>query len=253
MKSKWFSVFLSICTIVVSCFSLPIEMSAAAASKNNAGAAGSQVAASAEKNGSGDILSKASPSSAKKEGNTGKKASPSSASKESFDIKELLDEDGLIKDGDVFDDREGSEVPAEAAEAILKTETEEEEFDEQVLVDGVLITVTAPAGVFPAGSTLSAKKITREQDLLKIREAVGEVRPSDQNTASSFCFDISVLLDGEEIQPDTEKGSVQISFQMEDQETADREVNVYHVVEETGAGQELKAEALDVRIEEDPE
>lgn len=92
-------------------------------------------------------------------------------------------------------------------------------FSASKTVDGVRIAVSAPAGVFPAGVELSVAKVsTAVQD--KVDDLIGEAD-------SSFTFDIKILLDGVEIQPNTAHGSVEVNFSLDVPEAAD--VEVYHI------------------------
>ena len=78
-------------------------------------------------------------------------------------------------------------------------------------IGGVTITVDADAGVFPADAKLSAAMIVDESDIAQIEDAVEAEAgvPSEQ----SFTFDIRVLdADGNELQPDPDKGEVRVSF-----------------------------------------
>lgn len=102
------------------------------------------------------------------------------------------------------------------------------EFEQSVVVDGVLITVKADAGVFPEGAQLAASRAA--EDVTQIAESAVESLEEEKNIVTSYVFDISVLDQaGNEIQPDTDKGAVTVSFSMEsvaDEETA---VEVYHI------------------------
>ncbi len=99
---------------------------------------------------------------------------------------------------------EAGEPPAPAA------------FEASETVDGITVTVTAPAGVFPAGARLSARKITEADEIERIESAVlEELHKQDENKAiiSTTSFDITVTDEaGNEIQPDMEKGEVSVTF-----------------------------------------
>lgn len=122
-------------------------------------------------------------------------------------------------------------------------------FHQTASVGGVTITMDADAGVFPAGSALSAAMIADEADVAQIEDAVEEAAgvPSEQ----SFTFDIRVLdKDGNELQPDPEKGEVRVSFAAdaitEAAENEDMSVQVYHVDDALSA-----AEPVDTSVTAD--
>lgn len=106
-------------------------------------------------------------------------------------------------------------------------------FEQSVVIDGVLITVKADPGVFPADAKLSARRATDgEKEVAEdaVDSLVDSESEEKQSVITSYVFDISIL-DGEEkeIQPDTTKGEVYVSFTMA--EVADEETffDVYHI------------------------
>ena len=107
-------------------------------------------------------------------------------------------------------------APAKAAAKKAEPEKAEEEkaeaFDQSKTVDGVTVNVSAAEGVFPAGAKLSVS-----------RAAVpGAVDTSDAEAA--YAFDISILANGEKIQPD---GKAKVSFTTA--EVAEYDTAVYHM------------------------
>ncbi|MBQ6347745.1 MAG: InlB B-repeat-containing protein, partial [Clostridia bacterium] len=139
--------------------------------------------------------------------------------------------------------------------AVERSETEGVEpepaaFEQSMTVNGVVVTVKAEPGVFPANAALSVKRVPvyrqRQADA-----AVEEVRDEDQNVAVSYTFDIKVINPdtGEEYQP-AEGQTVNVSFALAEVADENLTTNVYHVTEEKG---ELTAEALDVTTEVTPE
>ena len=132
----------------------------------------------------------------------------------------------------------------EAVEEKAEEPSESQPFESSVSVDGVKITVTADAGVFPEGAKIKALKVTgaKEKEAL---EAVDEVRDSDKNVAASYTFDITVLdKDDNEIEPDNEKGSVKVAFKLEEAKNVNLDTAVYHVEEAEGTGDSLEATEL---------
>lgn len=186
-------------------------------------------------------------------GKTGEEE-PGEASDESNDVNE--DNDG--ENGEDIDEEGEPELSEEDTEddeeEIKDNETKDKEvkeensekLEETVTVDGVVITVSADEGVFPNGSKVSARKVSRSEEK-EVNEAIEEVRDNEKNVALSYTFDITISdKDGNEIEPDTEKGSVKVSFKMAEIANSNLETDVYHV-EETDGG--LNAENLDVDTE----
>ena len=129
------------------------------------------------------------------------------------------------------------EKPAETtSEAVVnepeKTETEETlspAFDQSAAINGVTITVTAPAGTFPENSTLKASQLLTGKDLNEVSDAIAE---ETKDAISTSFFDISVVDgDGNEVQPN---GSVNISFKISLAANKALEPEVYHIPDEGG-------------------
>lgn len=126
---------------------------------------------------------------------------------------------------------------------IIGESVEEVEFQQSTILDGVVISVKADKGVFPEGATLSARRATEEeQDTYD--NAVEELEGA-LPVVSSYVFDIKVLnSEGNEIQPDTTKGQVYVSFTLEEAANEELDVNVYHIPDsENGATEAEKLEA----------
>ncbi|SDM09481.1 hypothetical protein SAMN04487833_1731, partial [Sarcina sp. DSM 11001] len=129
---------------------------------------------------------------------------------------------------------------------------EQASFDQSMTVDGVVITVKAGPGVFPADAVLSVEQVPVYQQT-QVDTAVEEVRGEDQNVAVSYTFDIKVVNPetGEEYQP-ADGQTVGVSFTLAEAADENLTTNVYHVTEEETTGG-LTAEALDVTTEITPE
>ncbi len=113
--------------------------------------------------------------------------------------------------------------------------------------DGVVISVTAAKGVFPEGSSLLVKSVSKK-NAKKVEKAVQEERSDDVNVVSSYVFDISVLdKDGNEIQPKDGK-LVNVSFTLEDVLNKNLDAQIYHVQESADG---LSAEKLATKESED--
>lgn len=105
-------------------------------------------------------------------------------------------------------------------------------FDKAVDVDGVKIRVRADEGVFPEGATLFAQKL-QEEDERKVQDKVTEQLEEDTRIVKAYTFDIQIRdKDGKEIEPDTEKGRVFVSFETEEVSNADYDAEIYHVIED---------------------
>ena len=152
-------------------------------------------------------------------------------------------EEAPVPDEENGSAEEQEELPTEgnlAGEAFVREET----------VDGIKITVTADSGVFPDEAVLSVSKVEDAATEAAIEEAIEEEKTAEEAEKSvgfSFKFDIKMLLNGEEIQPDTDKGRVFVSFTRAEFVNDSNFVNVYHVAEENSG---LTAEALNATVEE---
>ena len=135
-------------------------------------------------------------------------------------------------------------IPEEASPAEAK-------YDKDIfetVVDGVRITVIADKDVFPEGAELWAEKVEDADTEEAIDKAIEEEKSEEEagkNIASKLQFDIKMFFDGIEIQPDTSKGTVKISFTFEEELNNCLDVNVYHV---TGEDEALEAEALETEV-----
>lgn len=134
------------------------------------------------------------------------------------------------------------EVEAEVApEALEETEEEIEEetdvvFAQSTTVDGVTISVTADAGVFPEGAYLVARRATVEEQA--VAEQAIDAAGGAVNVAERYSFDISVYdAAGNEIQPDNSKGSVKVSFALAKVNDANVEADIYHISDNAEAEQ----------------
>lgn len=107
-------------------------------------------------------------------------------------------------------------------------------FEQEQKVGQILIRMSAPAGVFPAGAVLQAKEVNGLEE--EIVEAVEGV-VSDRELAPVAVFDLTILdEEGNELQPDTEKGEVLVTFHHLDTQQAaqdaDTEIQVFHVADD---------------------
>ena len=105
-------------------------------------------------------------------------------------------------------------------------------FDKETVVDDVKIRVRADKGVFPEDARVTAKKLA-EEDEQKVKEVVDE-QVETENVVKEYTFDITVKdKEGNEVQPDTEKGRVVVSFEAAEVEDENLEAEVYHIIDES--------------------
>ena len=144
------------------------------------------------------------------------------------------------------DAEQAAEEDAESDEPATDEPAEPVPFDQSVLSNGVLITVKADAGTFPAGATLSVMRVLLyEQN--QAEAAVDEVRDKAQNVAARYTFDISILDEyGNELQP-AEGHSVEVSFALAEAGDENQEANVYHIDDDMTA-EKLDAVATDEAV-----
>lgn len=98
-------------------------------------------------------------------------------------------------------------------------------FDAEKTVDGVKVKVSADANVFPEGTTMEVKKVTLTSQEKKL---ISEKQDDNKSTIKQYSFDITMKnKDGEEIEPDTSKGKVKVTF--ENELVKNFTTNVYHI------------------------
>ena len=123
----------------------------------------------------------------------------------------------------------------EEENTIVASEEEEQDvpFYGKKTVDGILVSVKADAGVFPKKAKLKVKKLSQKVDKKKVEEKVEEkLKEEDAELLESFIFDISVLdAEGEELQPNNEKGDVKVSFERLNILAKGKELAVFHLDE----------------------
>ena len=113
-------------------------------------------------------------------------------------------------------------------------------------LDGVEIEVTAPAGVLPEGANLRARHLTEEEEKEVLAKIAEHADTEGKTATAQFLCDLSVLnAAGEEIQPDSSKGALAVSFRnvsivsaevtdmkTDAEETASEGVSVLHIDDE---------------------
>lgn len=140
------------------------------------------------------------------------------------------------------------------AEAAASGNAEKEESEKTVLTataeDGMTVVLEADPGVFPEGVILCASVVEGEEAETAQQEI--EETAENENITKTVTYDICVMLDGEEVEPDNEKGSVQVSFIIPEAPCAAETANIYHHAED-GLEVVLEEERLQVLKTEDLE
>ena len=123
-------------------------------------------------------------------------------------------------------------IEAELPTITVKIIEDSFEFDETVEVDGVKIRIRADKGVFPEGASVNATKLEKDQEE-RVNSVLSDQIETDDNVVKSYSFDIKILDEnGEEIEPDTEKGRVIVSFESEEVTNESLKADIYHVLDE---------------------
>lgn len=129
-------------------------------------------------------------------------------------------------------------------------------FTQSQTIDGITITVKAETDVFPEGAILTVKKVTKIEDKEKIQEAVTR-QVQAQDTAKTVTelvsFDITITdIEGNELQPDTSKGQVRVSFaqlpMVTEVAAPTKELKVFHMDDSLS-----EAKGLDTTVNEETE
>ena len=122
-------------------------------------------------------------------------------------------------------------------------------FSQSTTIDGIEITVKAEKEVFPEGAVLRAEKVTNAEDTEKIQDAVSEeVKTQDaaKTVTKLISFDITITdAEGNELQPDTSKGEVRVSFAQLPMVTEDiaptQELKVFHMDDSLSEAEEIES------------
>ncbi|MDY5279133.1 SpaA isopeptide-forming pilin-related protein [Sharpea porci] len=117
----------------------------------------------------------------------------------------------------------------------------EEKFTAEQSINGTKVTVSADPEVFPEGTTMEVKEVnlTSTEDSL-----VASQQQADQKSIKKVALDITMMnKEGQEIEPDTSKGKVHVSFTNDD--IKNHTTNVYHIDDN------LKVESLKLTKSDD--
>ena len=136
-------------------------------------------------------------------------------------------------------------TPTPTATATPAPASEPAEFDQSAEVNGITVSVVADKGVFPEDSVLQVKYIndTAIDDIVLVD------RDEDKVVSESMLLDISVLdKDGNEVEPDTTKGTVKVQFFDERFEDKNLDATIYHI-EENDEATPLEYKNIDGGVE----
>ncbi|MST90187.1 BspA family leucine-rich repeat surface protein [Sharpea azabuensis] len=116
-----------------------------------------------------------------------------------------------------------------------------DKFTAEQSINGTKVTVSSDPEVFPEGTTMEVKEVnlTSTEDSL-----VASQQQADQKSIKKVALDITMKnKEGQEIEPDTSKGKVHVSFTNDD--IKDHTTNVYHIDDN------LKVESLKLTKSDD--
>ncbi|GEM_PF-6888214 len=98
--------------------------------------------------------------------------------------------------------------------------------------DGVIVVVEADRDVFPEGAVLEASVADDEAAEAASEQIASDATESETETVKRVTYDIRVMYDGEETEPDTGKGRVRVSFIVPDAPSAADTATIYHHAED---------------------
>lgn len=138
-----------------------------------------------------------------------------------------------------------SDTTKDASETEEESVTEEvpapEAFEGYAHVGNITVKVTAEAGVVPAGTEVHAKRVSAGA----VREAVEEAVAEEGKALDGYeAIDVTLLKNGQEIQPD---GKVNVCFF--DANLEGEDVAVYHVADDASTVTEVDARQADADVQ----
>ncbi len=148
---------------------------------------------------------------------------------------------------------DASEEVIEAVEetvALEETEEETEEtevsFEQSKTINGVQVTLTAAKGVLPEGAYFNVTELIDSNTVSSIEDAVEKKLSDSQEITKVRAFDITIKdAEGNEIQPDSSKGNVTVSFSNIDTSEAKSndgvDMDVYHVTDDATSASDMGA------------
>ncbi|SEK19738.1 Collagen binding domain-containing protein [Pseudobutyrivibrio ruminis] len=140
-------------------------------------------------------------------------------------------------------------------EEVVSEETEAEEvaFSQSRDADGVRISMTAAAGVLPKDSHFEAVAITGKSNISKIEDAVEKKLSDTKSVVEVKAFDITIYdVNGNEVQPDTSKGNVQVTFNNIDtaevKADANKDMEVFHIADSMQSAESVDTSVGDGQV-----
>jgi len=148
---------------------------------------------------------------------------------------------------------DASEEVIEAVEETVALEETEEEaeksevsFEQSKTINGVQVTLTAAEGVLPEGAYFNVTELIDSNTVSSIENAVEKKLSDSQEITKVRAFDITIKdAEGNEIQPDSSKGNVTVSFSNIDTSEAKSndsvDMDVYHVTDDATSASDMGA------------
>ena len=133
------------------------------------------------------------------------------------------------------------EAPAVAGEPEAEEAPASEAFEGYAHIGNITVKVTAEAGVVPAGTEVHAKRVSDGA----VREAVEEAVAEEGKALDGYeAIDVTLVKDGQEIQPD---GKVNVCFF--DANLEGEDVAVYHVADDASSVTEVDARQAEADVQ----
>lgn len=121
------------------------------------------------------------------------------------------------------------------------------------VVDGVEISVEASTGVLPEGASFQAVAITDDSSITKIQDSIESQLSDDKSVTDVKAFDITIYdSNGNEVQPNTDKGTVKVTFNNVDtasaQADSSKDMEVFHVTDTLASAEEVSSSIGDGQV-----
>ena len=146
------------------------------------------------------------------------------------------------------------DIPSEENEDESALEaTEEVAFSMSKIVNGVEISVKAPKGVFPEDASFKAVAITDKGSISEIQDSIESQLSDNKSVTDVKAFDITIFdKNGAEIQPNTSKGTVQVTFKNVDTDSIkadeNKDMEVFHVADSLKSAEEVSSSVGDGQV-----
>lgn len=162
-------------------------------------------------------------------------------SEDSADYDASNDASSESSDATDFSSYEASNADASNSASTGASDLETAVFNYTETIDGYNITLSAEEGVLPADTEVVITKVNKTDNGDKVEDVVNDELPDDQAVIASDSFDISLYSNGQEIEPDTTVGNVNVSIELaesivEDHNNSEEsEVKIFHVDDDSQA------------------